>query len=115
MPDTPDNQKVYPQAPSQEEGLGFPLARLVVVFGLATAALLDCAVGPYQGKETGELALFRSLLSNIQAGDVLLADRYYCSYFMVVLAVQRGLGGVSDEPGPRCRFSPWPALGARGS
>ena len=90
MPDTPDNQKVYPQAPSQEEGLGFPLARLVVVFGLATAALLDCAVGPYQGKETGELALFRSLLSNIQAGDVLLADRYYCSYFMVVLAVQAG-------------------------
>jgi hypothetical protein len=61
-----------------------------VVFGLATAALLDCAVGPYQGKETGELALFRSLLGNIHAGDVLLADRYFCSYFMVALALQRG-------------------------
>jgi len=29
MPDTPENQKVYPQPESQKEGVGFPIARLV--------------------------------------------------------------------------------------
>src|SRR4051812_34559667 len=35
MPDTPANQAAYPQPASQEPGLGFPIARVVVVFCLA--------------------------------------------------------------------------------
>ena len=30
MPDTPENQKAYPQNSQQKEGLGFPIARVVV-------------------------------------------------------------------------------------
>src|SRR5262249_57988328 len=29
MPDTPANQKAFPQSPSQKAGVGFPIARLV--------------------------------------------------------------------------------------
>jgi hypothetical protein len=36
MPDTPENQAVYPQPSTQATGVGFPLARLVVVICLAT-------------------------------------------------------------------------------
>jgi hypothetical protein len=36
-------------------------------------------------KETGEMALLRRLLGRFRAGDILLADRYYCSYFMIAL------------------------------
>src|SRR5277367_6103780 len=36
MPDTEENQARYPQPPTQEPGLGFPLARLVVLLSLAT-------------------------------------------------------------------------------
>jgi hypothetical protein len=89
-PDTPANQRVYPQNPSQEPGLGFPIIRLVVVLTLATATLVGAAMGPYCGKETGETALFRTLLQDLQPGDVLVADRFYCSYWMVALALTAG-------------------------
>jgi len=90
-PDTPDNQKVYPQSPNQQSGLGFPLIRMVVLLSLATAGLQGMAMGPYSGKETGETALLRQLLGELTAGEVLLADRYYCSYWLVALAWQRGV------------------------
>jgi hypothetical protein len=57
MPDTPANQREYPQSPSQKPGLGFPIARMVVLFCLATGCVLEAAVGKYQGKQTGENAL----------------------------------------------------------
>lgn len=91
MPDTAANQAVYPQSRSQRAGVGFPLMRWVAVVGLATGALVDAAFGPYRGKETGETALFRTLLDTLRAGDVLVADRYYCSYWMVALAQARGV------------------------
>src|SRR3990172_8714246 len=53
MPDTPENQAEYPQPPSQKPGLGFPLARMVGLLSLACGAVLDLAIGPYAGKETG--------------------------------------------------------------
>ena len=51
----------------------------------------DLATGPYRGKETGETALFRELLEQLQRGDLVLADRYYCSYFMVALLQSPGV------------------------
>ena len=85
MPDTPENQAEYPQHTAQEPGLGFPLMRFVVLLSLATGMVGDMACGPYSGKETGELALLRELLGRLDAKDVVLADRYYCSYFMICL------------------------------
>src|SRR5665811_2504118 len=59
MPDTPQNQECYPQPSTQAVGVGFPLARLVMVICLATGAALDMAVGPHSGKGSGELGLVR--------------------------------------------------------
>lgn len=47
--------------------------------------MLDAAEGPYSGKETGETALLRSLLGSVSEGDLLVADRYYCSFMMIAL------------------------------
>ncbi len=88
MPDTPENQEAYPQAHTQQEGLGFPVARVVVLLSLATGMLTDMAMGPYTGKETGETALLRPLLERFQPGDILLGDRYFCSYFMIALLME---------------------------
>jgi hypothetical protein len=90
MPDTPANQQAYPQPASQQPGLGFPQIRLVVLLGFATACLVGAALGPCQGKGTGETALFRQLLGQVQAGDVIVADRYFCSWWLVALLQQRG-------------------------
>jgi putative transposase len=91
LPDTPANQAAYPQSSAQQPGLGYPLLRLVVLVSLATATVHGVTWGPYQGKETGEPALFRQLLDRLQPGDVVVADRYYCSYFLIVLLQARGV------------------------
>jgi hypothetical protein len=95
MPDTPANQAEYPQPTTQEPGLGFPIARLVVLLSLATAMVKDMAIGPYAGKETGETALLRELLERFKHGDILLADRFFCSYFMMALLLERGVDLVT--------------------
>jgi putative transposase len=95
MADTLANQKAYPQNPSQKPGLGFPIARLVVIFCLATGSALEAALGRYQGKQTGENALFRSLWDDgLQPDDVVLGDRYYGSYFDIAMLKRRGVDSV---------------------
>lgn len=94
LPDTPKNQQAYPQPKTQRAGLGLPIIRWVVLVSLATAGVLGLAFGPYQGKQTGETALFRQLLGQLRRGDVVVADRYYCSYFMVALLVACGVDVV---------------------
>ncbi len=85
----------YPQQASQKEGLGFPVARMVVLMSFATAMLSGMAIGPYSGKETGELALMRELLDQLNPDDILLTDRYYCSYFMIALILERNIDFVA--------------------
>ena len=91
MPDTPANQDAFPQQNTQDPGVGLPIARACVVLSLATAAMCDLAIGPYQGKETGETALLRDILDTIDPGDVIVFDRYYCSYMMLALLKLRGV------------------------
>lgn len=94
LPDTPANQKKYPQPKTQKPGLGCPLLRVLVLLSLATAAVQGLALGPYQGKASGEPSLLRTLLEQLPAGTIVLADRFFCSYFMVALLKARGLDAV---------------------
>lgn len=94
MPDTPTNQGAYPQLKTQKPGIGFPIARVVVLVDYFTGAVTDFAIGAYSGKETGEHALFRQLVSGVSAGDVLLGDRYYPSFFLIATLIKNGIDGV---------------------
>lgn len=89
MPDTPENQAEYPQVPGQKPGCGFPIARIVVVFSLAVGTVLNAAIGKYQGKQTGENSLFRTLHGMLQEGDVVLADRCFSGWFDLALIRRR--------------------------
>lgn len=97
MPDTPANQARYPQQRNQKPGLGFPIARVVGLLCAATGAILDAAIGPYYGKTGSEHALFRQLLGGIAAGDLILADRYYCAYFVIALLRAQGADVVFQQ------------------
>jgi hypothetical protein len=94
MPDTIANQKQWPQPPTQQPGLGFPLMRLVAVIALHSAVVLDAAAGPYAGKKTGETALLRTMFDSMEEDDVLLADRYYASFWMIALLRGRGVDSL---------------------
>lgn len=91
MPDTPENQKAFPQLRVQNPGVGFPIARACTVVSLATACVCDVAIGPYPGKETGENALLRGMLEGFEKNDVVVFDRYYCSFMMLAML---SLGGM---------------------
>jgi len=82
MPDTPANQAAYPQPVVQQEGIGFPLARVAVLLSLATGACHDLAIAPYAGKGTGETTLLRQLYGSLSPGDVVVADALFDNYFI---------------------------------
>ena len=94
MPDTPRNQEAYPQPSSQAPGLGFPIARLLVVFSLAVGTVLEAAMGRYEGKRTSELALLRMVIDQFRPGDIVLADRFFCSYWVIAALRARGVDVV---------------------
>lgn len=101
MPDTPANQRAYPPQAAQKKGLGFPLLRLVGLIGLSSGAVLDVAMGAYQGKRTGETALLRQLWDHLEAGDILLADAIFSNYWTVALLLERGVDLLSRHGGTR--------------
>lgn len=91
MQDTADNQQAFPQQRSQEPGVGFPIARACAVLSLGTAAIHGLAVGPYEGKQTGESALLREIMDCFEPGDVGVFDRYHCSFMTLALLKLRGV------------------------
>lgn len=114
MPDTPENQACYPQPNTQAPGVGFPLARLVMVICLATGAALDAAIGPHSGKGSSELALVRGLLAGFRPGDVMLADALYCNYFLIATLMAKGVDVLFEQHGSRITdFRRGKSLGTR--
>jgi len=95
MPDTPANQEAYPQPVVQQEGIGFPLARLAVLLSLATGACHDLAIAPYAGKGTGETTLLRQMYGSLSLGDVVVADALFDNYFLIWELRERGIDIVA--------------------
>lgn len=91
MPDTAPNQRLYPQPKRAKKGCSFPVMRVVALFCLGTGVLLDMAKASLA---VSERALFRSLWSLLEAGDVLLADRGFCGFAEFYFLKQRGVDCV---------------------
>lgn len=114
MPDTTENQAIYPQPDSQKEGVGFPIARIVTVISCVTGAVLDLAIGPYSGKKTGEHALLRQIMDNFKKGDVALGDCYYASYFLMAALIKMGVDAIFPIHAARdCDFRKGEKLGQK--
>jgi hypothetical protein len=96
MPDTLKNQNAFPQSRSQAPGVGFPLARIAVLFSLSVGTALDLGIRRWAGKFQSELAMLRDMIPSLQTGDVLLTDCYLCSYMEMALLLQRGVDYVGQ-------------------
>jgi hypothetical protein len=97
-PDTPANQKAFPQQSVQKPGCGFPILRLVALLSLATGMLTAWATGPWSAHEVG---LFQTLWDSLRAGEVLLADRGFCNWALLAQCLQRNLHAVFRVKGVR--------------
>lgn len=116
LPDTKNNQAVYPQQNNQKPGLGFPICRIVGVTCLSSGALLNAAMGGYKGKGSSEQALLRSLLDTFESGDMMLGDAFYGTYFLLSELQSRQVDALFEQHGSRRRttdFSLGKKLGAR--
>ena len=103
MADTQENQAAYPQPSSQKTGLGFSICRMVALICLGSGAVLNAATGPCEGKGSDEQTLLRGMLDTLEAGDILLGDAFYPTYFLLCELVQRGVDGVFEQYGARKR------------
>ncbi len=101
MPDTPSNQRTYPQSREQKPGLGFPIARIGALIGLSSGAILGYQVAACEGKGTGEQSLLMNLLCHLSAGDVLLADALLATWWIIQDASSRGVDVVMAQHGVR--------------
>jgi hypothetical protein len=92
LPDTAANQQEYPQPSGQKPGCGFPVLKLVVLFSLASGALLDVVLG---NLHQHDLRLFHRLWEALKAGDILLGDRAYGDYVTLAGLSRQGVDVVA--------------------
>jgi len=91
MPDTKENQELYPQPESQKKGCGFPVMRIVISFCLTTGVILSCRKG---NLNLHERRLWHEMWNDYQSGDVILADCGFCSFADYALLSQKGIDCV---------------------
>ena len=100
LPDTEENQQAYPQS---SKGSGCPLSRIVGIICLASGGLLNAAIGSFSGKGSGEQTLLRTMLDTFVAGDIVLGDAYYSTYFLLAELTARHVDAVFEQYGARKR------------
>jgi len=103
MPDTPENQATFPQQGAQKPGLGFPISRLVGVTCLASGALLNVAIGRFNGKGSDEQTLLRSIQDTFEADDIVMGDAFFATYFFIVDMQAKGVDILMEQNGARKR------------
>ncbi len=91
MPDAPELQAHFGQPGDQAKGCGFPMAHLLAFFHSGTGLLLEVIAAPLRSSDLSGIGAILSLLT---AGDVLVADRGFCSFAHLALLVSRGAHAV---------------------
>lgn len=91
MSDTPSLQKHFGQPSAQAKGCGFPVAHLLALFHAGTGLLLQVLASPMRTHDMKYAAIMNAAL---QAGDILIADRGFCSFAHLALLFQRKIHGL---------------------
>ena len=91
MPDTPELQEHFGQSGAQRQGCGFPTAHWLAMMHAGTGMITKILTAPLR---THDLAKTAELHPELQAGDVLVGDRAFCSFAHFALLLRRGVQGV---------------------
>jgi hypothetical protein len=81
-PDTAPLQRRWPQPAVQKPGCGFPIVKLLGALDLTTGMILHLTMMCLNTHEMSQLMGFHAML---EPGDVLLADRGFCSFVHIAL------------------------------
>ncbi len=91
MPDTAELEKTYSKPSGQKEGCGFPVAELLVMVHWSTGMILDLCAMPWRQHEQSKVS---ELHPSLKKGDVLVADRGFCSYAHIAQLFRKGIDSV---------------------
>ena len=91
MSDTPELQRHFGQPGNQRPGRGFPVAKFLALFDLATGMLPRIESAPLRSHDMSRAAV---ATAGLEPGDVVLGDRGFCSYAHLAILHNRKLHGV---------------------
>lgn len=91
MPDVPALQQAFGQPPGQAPGCGFPVAHLMALFHFQTGMLQRIVAAPMR---THDQTQARRMHDEFSPGDVVLADRGFCSFWHLAQLSQAGVHAV---------------------
>jgi hypothetical protein len=91
MPDEEELQEHFGQPGGQRKGCGFPMAHLCAITHAGTGMIVDLIASPLR---THDMADAAKLHPKMKPGDVLVADRGFCSYVHLALVLLGQMHGV---------------------
>ena len=91
MPDTPELQTAFGQPGGQKPGCGFPVAHILTLMDADSGLLRDVITAPLR---TNDIALTPQQHPKLSRGDLLVADRGFCSYAHLALLSQAHLHAI---------------------
>lgn len=91
MSDTPQLQAHFGQPGGQKPGCGFPVAHWLAMLHMGTGMITRMLASPLR---THDMTRVAELHPELQAGDLLLADRAFCSFPHLCLLIERGVQAV---------------------
>ena len=91
MSDTPDLQDAFGQPSGQKKGCGFPIAHILLMTDAVTGLIMDIIESPLR---THEMSKVSQVHPKLRPGDVVIADRGFCSFAHLALLLQHKLHGI---------------------
>lgn len=91
MPDCAELRRHFGYPSGQREGCGFPIGKLLGVIDALSGAVMMALCCPLFTHEAREMFALHPLL---RKGDILVADRAFCSYAQIALLMRHGVDAV---------------------
>ena len=102
--DTLENQEQYPQPSTQKPGCGFPVMGLVGIINLSHGGWEAFATA---ANSAHDLSVSAQLMDQFESGDVVLADRAFCSYELIATLQEQGVHSLMRLHAARHRALDW--------
>jgi hypothetical protein len=87
-PDTPASRKVFKQPKGQKKGCGFPVPKILGMVDAMTGVMLEMLCFPLYTHEASKAWKLHPLMKD---GDLVVADRGFCSFVHLVLLQATGV------------------------
>ena len=91
LPDTKEQQKLYPQPSAQKPGCGFPVIKILGLMNALSGIIIHATM---MAMNVHEMSVAGGMHAVLRARDVLLGDRGFCSFAHVAMLAKLSVDAV---------------------